>query len=121
MVVDNSPPSNVGCSSPADGVIGLPRLTTLVACELSDSPAGLNASPYYFRVDTDPGFTSPNLLTSDWISNNLWTVSLSPNTTYYWQVRGRDNADPPNESPFQAQTGVPGSYRTFRTQGIYRA
>ncbi len=121
MVVDNSPPANVGCSSPADGVIGLPRLTTLVARELSDSPAGLNASPYYFRVDTDPGFASPNLLSSDWIANNLWTVSLFPNTTYYWQVRGRDNADPPNESPFQAQTDVPGSYRTFRTQGIYRA
>ncbi len=119
--MDNTPPGNVGCSVPADGALGITSLTTLIARTFTDSPAGLNSTPYYFRVDTDPGFSSPGLLTSGWIANNLWTVSLNSNTTYYWQVRGRDDADPSNVTEFQSETGTPGSYRYFRTQGIYHA
>ena len=121
LITDNTPPRNVGCFMPSDGTVGQPRLTNLIATTFSDVLSGLNASPYYFRIDTTPDFDSPSLLTSGWIPNNIWTISLPSDTTYYWQVKGRDNATPPNETAFQAQSSSPGSRFFFRTLGTFFA
>ena len=115
FIADNSPPTDVGSYSPEDGAIGLPITTSLVANKASDYPAGLNQYAYYFQIDTDPGFSSPDLQTTDWLISSIWQPRLNSNTTYYWQVRSRDDSDRPNVSDFFADTDTPGSYREFKT------
>lgn len=121
FIIDNSPPVNVGCFLPPDRASREPVSTVLLAREATDNPAGLAESAYYFQLDTVGDFTSPELQNSDWREYRTWTPDLLPNTWYYWRVRARDEADPPNESAFFGETDGPDGYRIFKTVGIYHA
>ncbi len=121
FIADNTPPIGVGSHLPPDGAEREPLSATLVALPASDSPAGLNDAPYSFQIDTSPLFDTAGLQNSGWLETLSWNPELSPNTWYYWQVKVRDAADPPNESAFCAATDLPGSFRSFKTAGVYHA
>ncbi len=122
VIVDNSPPTNIGSVLPFDGSIRQSLSTPLTALEATDTPAGLNAEPYYFQIDSSSSFNSPYLQNSGWRSYKNWLPDLLPDTLYYWRVRARDDAEPDNNvSEFCAESDLPGTYWTFRTIGVYHA
>ncbi len=121
FTADNTPPSNVGCHLPDNGSQREPVSTTLAARTAADSPAGLNADPYYFQIDTTSLFNSPALQNSGWRTFPIWHPALQPNTVYYWRVNARDDADPVNERGFCGDADTVGTYWTFRTLGVYHA
>ena len=52
---------------------------------------------YYVQIDDDPGFGSPNYVTTTWLTTATWTVTVGTNgngQTWYWRVRARDTAHP---------------------------
>jgi hypothetical protein len=51
--------------------------------------AGTTLLKYELQISTDPAFPSPSINTVD--SNYTPTMSLSPNTKYYWHVRACNN------------------------------
>ncbi len=119
FIIDNTSPENVGCLLPPDGALREPRITSLLALDATDSPAGLQERPYYFQITDDPTFTTPQ--NSGWTEFISWSPELLPDTWYYWRVRARDDADPANVSNWFGESNSPGGYRTFRTAGIYHA
>ena len=121
FMVDNTVPTNVGCLLPEDGESGLPTYIPLRGIEPEDALAGLHAEPYYFQLDTFSSFTSPDLQNSGWLSRNAWGPVLEPGETYYWRVKARDAADPPNESDFCGFTADTEGYGTFSTVNWFQA
>jgi len=115
--IDNTPPTNIGCSSPADGsMVGAnPTLTALIA---SDALAGLNATAYRFEITDNPGF-APVIETSAWQASVNWTPSapLTEGNIYYWRVRARDAADIPNESGWSAHRSISVKKYLFTVDG----
>lgn len=120
FTIDNTPPLNVGCLLPNDGEAGLPTYIPLRGRNAFDALAALHGQPYYFQVDTSPAFNTA-VQNSGWLARNAWRPALQPGTTYYWRVKVRDAADPPNESVFCGFTADTEGYGTFSTANVFRA
>jgi len=59
----------------------------------TDSISGLHSTPYSIRYSTSTEFEPTISTTTEWFSgSSTQVISLIPNTTYYFQVRARDNA-----------------------------
>jgi hypothetical protein len=111
--VDDAAPTNAGCSTPANNATGVSTDPTLTALTASDADKGMNASPYYFELATDTGFTQ-DLQNSGWIASTTWNPStLSTCTVYYWRVKVRDALY--NESVQAGHTADTSGYGTFTT------
>ena len=120
FTVDNTVPYDVGCLFPEDGDSHLPTYIPLRGREPDDALAGLHDDPYYFQLDISEDFeTEPQ--NSGWLSRNAWRPVLEPGTTYYWRVKVRDAAEPPNESWFCGFTPDSPGHGTFSTANIFRA
>lgn len=74
-----APPSVPTLSSPANGATGVPIPVNLVWV------ASEGAASYRVQVATDPGFSAP-VFDQAGITATKVTISLSPNTQYYWRV-----------------------------------
>jgi uncharacterized protein YmfQ (DUF2313 family) len=125
--IDNSPPSGLGNSSPADGATDQSTSVNVVASTATDSGSG--SVQYYFEVAEDAGF-STGLQQSGWQAGTSYAPTLANSTTYYWHVKTRDalgnetaftgtwdfTTSTPNTAP-DDPTG-PGQYRSDGTTVI---
>jgi len=86
--LDTARPTGYGCSSPANGVGGVPIDTALVSSTASDNSPPVE---YKFIIATNDAF-SENVQESGWQTATSWTppTSLSYGTLYYWKVKARD-------------------------------
>jgi len=88
--VDTTPPVSVGFES----LNVLSSSTIKIIGTANDAISGLHSQPYYIQCSTDGIIWGNN--DSGWVvSSHTWT-GLSPNTTYWFRIKARDNAG--NES-----------------------
>ena len=69
----------------------------------------LDPVQYYVEIDNDSDFSSP--MTSGWLSNTTWDVTLATATTWRWRVKARDSVHTDAVSPWStaddfAVTGI---------------
>jgi len=89
VLVDTTPPTNIGVASLTNATTGSLRADALAA---ADALAGLHAAPYDFDASTAADFTGDRS-SSGFIADGFFTLpALLANTTYYARVRARDAA-----------------------------
>ena len=95
FTTQNRPPNQPDGIWPENGASGISLTPTLRSSAFSD-PDGDNHAASQWQITTTPGdysapiFLSPEL-TSDLIQAAVDSGRLTGNTTYYWQVRHKDN------------------------------
>lgn len=97
FIIDFIPPTNIAINTiTADSATQL----TVTSETATDSPAGLNVTPYWFAETTgNTGATS----SADWQASTAFTdTGLLPNTLYTYKVKARDNASTPNVSDYSS-------------------
>ena len=116
------PPSTPSLSSPDDGATGISRTPTLKWSSVS------GADEYEVQVDTDPGVNSPFIDEPE--SNDSYSIKageLDYSTTYYWQVRARNDGGPSGWSDIwkfttkdkpEAEITVPSTPLSFGDQQV---
>ncbi len=110
--VDADAPTNAGLNTPVNGATGVSITPTLTVLTATDSDSDLAASPYYFELATDTGFTQ-NTQNSGFVANPQWSPTLSGGTTYYWRVKTKDAVG--NESVLAGHTADTSGYGSFTT------
>jgi predicted outer membrane repeat protein len=109
-------PSTPTLVSPKNGATGISLTPTLQASAFLDSDGDLHTNSHW-QVDDDSNFSSP-----EWDSGESYSAStqttvpselLSYNTTYYWQVRYR------NDIGIWSSWASPWSFITWRGGPIY--
>jgi len=95
--IDTQPPAGYSVSS-VEAYISSCTVNWNTA---TDSASGLHLTPYKIRYSTDSGFTSAATTATVWmVELSTKTLSLTPNTTYYFQVKAKDAVE--NESGWSA-------------------
>ncbi|UCH79992.1 MAG: cytochrome c3 family protein, partial [Nitrospiraceae bacterium] len=86
--IDNSAPTGLSNSTPADTATGQATNVNVVANTASDSDSG--SVQYLFEVAEDSGF-SVGLQQSGWQAGTSYAPTLAVSTTYYWHVKAKDS------------------------------
>jgi predicted CxxxxCH...CXXCH cytochrome family protein len=119
VLVDSTPPTNVGCQTPTDWTYDVATSTTLWARQAGDTSSG--GVSYRFKYTKDKTLSNwgpPDGETKvAFETYQYWDITgLANSTTYYWQVQARDNAG--NESDWCAYPDVAGSTYAFVTVAL---
>jgi predicted CXXCH cytochrome family protein len=49
---------------------------------------------YFVQVDDNSDFSSPEFVTSSWITDIFWDVTVTSGSNWYWRVQARDSVHP---------------------------
>jgi len=116
FLYDNSAPTGLTNTSPADLSTNIANGTTITATVVTDSDSG--SAQYYFQVAFDNAFTK-GVVTSGWQGGTTYAPTLLNGKTYYWHVKSRDGAG--NETPYTTtwQFATEGQSVTWTTKGDF--